>query len=289
MLKIGQIEYANCTPLFYVLRQQFNCSGYKFVSGVPAELNKLLLTSEIDVCPSSSVEYAYHPDRYSILPQLSISSIGAVASVLLFSQVPIEDLCGCLIHLSSESATSVNLLKILFNQKYGFTCTYEITSPVSIDSGVSASALLLIGDSALRTSLEKSAPYVYDLGELWHSWTGYPFVFALWLCRNEVADRGELIALSRQLVEAKERVSGQLELIATGAKEAGWMGKDRLLAYWRDNISYQLDEHAIAGLMLYYTKCFECGLIDGIPTLHFVDLYVAVYNSSSETDEAILT
>ena len=113
MLRIGQIEYANCTPLFHVLREQFPGSGYEFVTGVPAELNRMLLAGEIDVCPSSSIEYAYHPDRYTILPHLSISSIGAVASVLLFSKVPVEELDGLKIRLSSESATSVNLLKIL--------------------------------------------------------------------------------------------------------------------------------------------------------------------------------
>jgi chorismate dehydratase len=270
MLKIGQIEYANCTPLFHVLRQQFDCIEYQFILGVPAELNRLLQAGKIDVCPSSSIEYAYHPDLYSILPHVSISSIGAVASVLLFCRVPVEELSGSLIRLSSESATSVNLLKILIRQRFGLSCTYETAPPATINTNDSSSAFLLIGDSALKTSLEKSAPYVYDLGELWHSWTGYPFVFALWLCRKEVAEGGELTKLSRQLVAAKERVSGRLELIASGAKEAGWLGKDRLLAYWRDNISYQLDEQAKAGLMLYYTKCFECGLIEAIPTLHFV-------------------
>ena len=272
MLKIGQIEYANCTPLFHVLREQFDCSEYQFILGVPAELNRLLLTDEIDVCPSSSIEYAYHPDLYSILPQLSISSVGAVGSVLLFSMVPIEKLDGCLIRLSSESATSVNLLKILIRQRFGLSCTYETAPSGTIDVEDSSSALLLIGDSALRTSLEKSAQYVYDLGEMWHSWTGYPFVFALWLCRNEVAEGDRLNTLSRQLVEAKERVPGQLEQIATGAKEVDWMGKDQLMAYWQDNISYQLDEQAKVGLMLYYTKCFECGLIGAIPTLHFVEV-----------------
>ncbi|MFZ4859561.1 MAG: menaquinone biosynthetic enzyme MqnA/MqnD family protein [Desulfuromonadaceae bacterium] len=270
MLKIGQIEYANCTPLFHVLREQFNCSEYEFISGVPADLNSMLLTNKIDVCPSSSIEYAYHPDRYSILPQLSISSIGAVASVLLFSRVPIADLDGRLIRLSSESATSVNLLKILIRQRYGLSCTYEIAPSASTDSEDSSSALLLIGDSALRRSFEKSAPFVYDLGELWHSWTGYPFVFALWLCRIEIAEEGELKKLSHVLLEAKECVSGQLEQIATVAKETSWMGRTQLLAYWRDNISYHLDEQAKVGLMLYYTKCFECGLIDTIPSLRFV-------------------
>lgn len=272
MLTIGQIEYANCSPLFHVLRQQFDCSGYEFVLGVPAELNRLLLAGTIDVCPSSSIEYAYHPDRYSILPNLSISSIGAVASVLLFSRVPIAELGGGVIRLSSESATSVNLLKILISQRFGLSCAYETVQAAAIDAEESSPALLLIGDSALRKSLEKSAPYVYDLGELWHTWTGFPFVFALWLCRNEVAERDELKKLSQELVASKEHVSGQLELIAAGAREVGWMGKERLLIYWRDNISYQLDEHAIAGLMLYYTKCFECGLIDAVPELHFVEV-----------------
>lgn len=272
MLRIGQIDYANCTPLFHVLREQFSCSGYDFVTGVPAQLNRMLLAGEIDVCPSSSIEYAYHPERYRILPQLSISSAGAVASVLLFSRVPVEKLDGCNVLLSSESATSVNLLKILLSQRFGCSCTYEVAKAgVSVPDNESP-ALLLIGDAALRASLEKSDLYVYDLGELWYAWTGYPFVFALWLCRNDVADELELGTLARQLVQAKNLVPGQLEQIALHTKEACWMGSDRLLAYWRDNISYHLDELAQAGLLLYYTKCFESCLIPAVPPLKFTSL-----------------
>lgn len=269
MLKIGQIEYANCTPLFHVLREQFPCSDYEYVTGVPAELNRMLLAGEIDVCPSSSIEYAYHPECYTILPQLSISSIGAVASVLLFSRVPVERLDGCKIRLSSESATSVNLLKILLSQHFGCSCFYEVAQPGASVSDDDSSALLLIGDSALRTSLEKSDLFVYDLGEMWYKWTGLPFVFALWLCRNEVADAVELRVLARQLIQAKENVPGQLEHIAACSKEVNWVGHKRLLEYWRDNISYQFDESAQAGLMLYYGKCFASGLIAAVPALHF--------------------
>jgi chorismate dehydratase len=270
MLRIGRIEYANCTPLFQVLQEQFPINGYEFVTGVPAELNKKLLAGEIDVCPSSSIEYAYHPDRYTILPHLSISSIGAVASVLLFSKVPADKLDGCKILLSSESATSVNLLKIMIEQRFCCACSYEVSLPSANFTEMDSSALLLIGDSALRASLEKSDLFVYDLGELWYKWTGLPFVFALWLCRNELAERVELRNLARQLVQAKELVPERLEQIASRAKEVCWMGHDRLMMYWRDNISYQLDGRALDGLMLYYAKCFECGLIDSIPELHFV-------------------
>ncbi len=269
MLRIGQIEYANCTPLFHLLREQFPCSGYEFVSGVPAALNRMLLAGEIDVCPSSSIEYAYHPERYTILPELSIASVGAVASVLLFSRVPVEQLDGCTVLLSSESATSVNLLKILLSRRFGCSCRFEVAEPGVTGIDNMSSALLLIGDSALRTSFNKSELIVYDLGELWYSWTGLPFVFALWLCRNEIAEGDELKDLARDLILAKERVPGHLEQIAHLSKEGSWMNPDSLLAYWRDNISYQLDEHAQAGLMLYYTYCFECGLIAAVPSLHF--------------------
>ncbi|MDD2851487.1 MAG: menaquinone biosynthesis protein [Desulfuromonadaceae bacterium] len=269
MLNIGQIEYANCTPLFQVLREHFSCSGYEFISGVPAELNRKLLDGAIDVCPSSSIEYAYHPECYSILPHLSISSIGAVGSVLLFSRVPIEDLNGWKILLSSESATSVNLLKILLQQRYDCVCRYEVAPPSTALPCGDSPALLLIGDAALMASIKNSDLFVYDLGELWHSWTGYPFVFALWLCRNEIADRIELKELSRRLVQAKILVPQHLEQIVLCTKEVHWMGIDRLLSYWRDNISYHLDKQAQVGLMFYYEKCFECGLINSVPPLRF--------------------
>lgn len=272
MLKIGQIEYANCTPLFHVLRERSSCSGYEFIQGVPAELNRLLLTGRIDVCPSSSIEYAYHPERYALLPQLSISSVGAVASVLLFSDVPVEKLDGRKVLLSSESATSVNLLKILLTQRFGCSCTYEVTRPdVPVADGAAA-ALLLIGDSALRASMGKSNRFVYDLGELWYSWTGLPFVYALWICRSEIAEMAELRQLAHQLIQAKEFVPGCLEHVAAQSKEVGWMGRERLMAYWRDNISYQLGEDAQAGLMMFYTKCAEIGLLDAVPPLKFVIL-----------------
>lgn len=270
MLKIGQIEYANCTPLFHVLREQFPCPGYEFVAGIPAELNRLLLAGDIDVCPSSSIEYAHHPESYSILPHLSISSVGAVASVLLFSRVPAENLDGHNILLSSESATSVNLLKILLGQYLGCSCTYQVAKPDTTALGNDSAALLLIGDAALRTAGKNTDLFVYDLAEMWYAWTGKPFVFALWLCRNEVAAGEELKMLARQLVLAKELVPARLDEIAAIAQETSWMGRDRILSYWRENISYHLGANEQAGLMLYYTKCFEAGLILTVPPLHFI-------------------
>ena len=272
MLRIGRIEYANCTPIFRALQDIRPCDDYQFVGGVPAQLNAMLAIGMIDVCPSSSIEYALHPERYLILPQLSISSVGAVASVLLFSSVPLEKLNGRKILLSSESATSVNLLKILLEKRFGFTCSYAVHAASFDEALRDAPALLLIGDAALRESTLRSDLLVYDLGQLWYEWTGLPFVYALWLCKRQVAeDRyAEVAALAGYLVESKKNARNNLQSIAEGAPEALWMGAERLAAYWRENISYDLDEKHLEGLNLFYQYCSEIDLLTAEPILHFL-------------------
>lgn len=272
MLKIGQIEYANCTPLYHLLKELYDCGGYEFISGVPAALNTLLAAGKIDVCPSSSFEYAIHSERYRILPRLSISSNGAVASVMLFSRVPIEELDGQTIQLSSESATSVNLLKILMSQRYGCGCDYAVHSGTLYEALASSPALLLIGDAALRASLIKNELLVYDLGSLWRDWTGLPFVFALWLCRREVSDDPALAELTRRLIQAKEIAPLHHQRIIQYAREASWMPHERLLDYWRTNISYELGEESIRGLTTFFAKCHELGLITSAPALKFTEI-----------------
>ena len=272
MLRIGRIEYANCTPIFTVLKDLRPRTDYQFVGGVPAQLNAMLATGLIDVCPSSSIEYALHPERYLILPHLSISSIGAVGSVLLFSRIPLEKLDGRNILLSSESATSVNLLRILLEKRFGLTCSYKVHAGSLDDALQVAPALLLIGDEALRESTETSDLLVYDLGLLWYEWTGLPFVYALWLCRREVAaDHFEEVSdLAGYLVESKIRARNDLQSIAEVAPEVVWMGVDRLVGYWRENISYDLDEKHIEGLNLFYQYCSELELLTAEPKLHFL-------------------
>ena len=132
--------------------------------------------------------------------------------------------------------------------------------------------MLLIGDTALRASLLDTDLLVYDLGELWYEWTGLPFVFALWFCGRKVAgDRyAEVTRLAHHLIASKERACADLDSIARSATEAQWMGRDRLVAYWRDNISYDLDRRHLEGLTLFYRYCAELGLLPAEPELHFL-------------------
>jgi len=177
MLRIGHINYANCTPIFTAMHELFPSDAHQFVSGVPARLNSMLASGHIDLCPSSSIAFSMMPEKLLIMPDLSISSFGPVQSVLLFSKTAIEKLDGCTVMLSAESATSVNLLKILLKKRFSADCVFQSTSITGIEVLNSADALLLIGDAALKAAQSDNDFFVYDLGELWFDWTGTPFVF----------------------------------------------------------------------------------------------------------------
>ena len=265
-LRIGQIEYANCTPIFTSLKAHFPCTDYRFIGGVPAELNVMLRRGEIDVCPSSSIEYAKNPGTYVLLPDISISSVGPVKSVLLFSRVPIEKLNTGTIGLTTESDTSVNLLKILFARFYGFKNRFERTPLALPDALEQFSALLLIGDTALREGMTRKDCHVYDLGELWYHFTGLPFVFALWIATREAAEQrgGELKLLSRELLAAKRIACDSYASIAAASREREWIERDTLVEYWR-TISYDLTPRHIEGVRTFYRFACDLGLLTEEP------------------------
>jgi len=271
MLRIGHIDYANCTPIFNGMHELFSDGDYEYVRGVPASLNRMLAAGGIDICPSSSIAFSMAPEDLLIMPDLSISSFGAVQSVLLFSLKPIEELDGSTVLLSAESATSVNLLKILLKKRFSCNCYYKTTNLNSVEALEDTQALLLIGDSALHAAQCGPAVLVYDLGALWYDWTGTPFVFALWLVSKDafLRSESELLTLANRFVAAKRYAMANLDKIVDESPEKSWMGRERLLEYWKV-LSYDLTERHIEGLKLFFTFAAELGLIKSVPELVFL-------------------
>lgn len=273
-VRIGQIEYANCVPLFMAFRELCPDDQYRYVRGVPAVLNGLLARGEIDLCPSSSIVYGNDPSRYWLLPDLSISAVGEVQSVLLFSRKPLQELNGARIGLTNESDTSVALLKIILSRFHGFSNEYQRTGLPLTEAFSFFDALLLIGDMALKESLAGARCYVYDLGAIWQQQTGFPFVFALWIVNRAAVDgkHAEVALLLRSLLKAKELSKLSLERYAAEAKGLDWMSAQQRADYWRI-ISYDLDEQQLAGLSLFYRHAAELGIIAEAPELSFFSMY----------------
>ncbi len=260
-LRIGRIEYANSTPIFKALGESGRMGGFEIVKGVPTELSRLLFDGKIDISPTSSFEYLKNPDDYGFLPDLSISSIGEVKSVLLFSSRPLEELSGAKIHLSPDSASSVAVLRIILERMKGL-------APLYVEEESGADAALLIGDRALRVAREGGWPFVYDLGALWLELTGNPFVFALWIARRDVFERKReaFSALYRLLVAARQRAYRSFAKYAACESSALGMGEEELISYWQ-TLSYDLTAWHLCGLGLFAAQAHSLGLIGKAPDL----------------------
>jgi len=261
-LRIGRIRYANLFPIFYMLERSADCSAYEFVEGVPSVVNRLLREGDIDISPSSSIEYLRNEEKYTVLDGHSISSAGPIGSILLFSRRPIETLNGLIVLASSQSETSVALLDIVLNKFYDLDCPLKSTSEPLEKAIETHTAYLLIGDDALREALKWPKLYIYDLGDIWHKNTGLPFVFALWIARNawSMEEPALFERFRKDLDAAKVGALKNLRTIAGESPLLSMLSEDEIVSYWK-GISYDLDEEHKKGLELFQKYAEELKLI----------------------------
>lgn len=269
-LTVGHIPYLNCVPFFYYLKESGFCG--KLVSGVPSALNQMLQQGTIDISPSSSFEYARNWQDYLLLPEHSISSLGPVRSVLLFSPVELSDLEGELIAVTGESATSINLLRIILREFSGLTDVRDAVPDEPVESMIAQRRpALLIGDRALRLVAEQPAGMrIFDLGEIWHQHTGLPFVFALWMIRRDSLGSfaTELSQLSSQLHCSIDRALAAPRHLAETVAGSAKLPPEKIVEYWR-SIDYCLSERHLEGLRLFFKLCVKQQLLAQQPPLEF--------------------
>lgn len=263
-LRVGRIAYTNLFPIFYGLQRLPGAASYEFIDGVPSELNRKIRTGEIDISPSSSVEYLKHGADYQLIEGQSISSFGPVGSVLLFSRRPLEGLQGRTILTSSQSDTSVALLAVILRKFYGVEAELRSTTALTVSAQQADTAVLLIGDDAMKEALKWPREHIHDLGELWYRHTGLPAVFALWIARTDSAE--EKPALLRQflldLEESRKAAPGAFREIAGHSWLRQVIPEEELIAYWQ-GISYEFGDAHRKGLELFGRYAAELGLLQG--------------------------
>ncbi len=246
-MRIGKIPYLNLFPYFYWLENRSQ-KRYSFVEGVPSEVNRLLRQYQIDISPSSSVEYLRHRDRYLLVPGHSVSSRGPIGSIYLFSHRPLEALDGERVLLTYQSETSVALLKVLISSFYRLRPLFQ-QSNLPLQEGLKrASAYLVIGDEAILGYRNSQAAYIYDLGDLWYRHTGLPFVFALWIANRQAGP--EIDEFKRELDRALQWSMSHIREVAEACYLKGVLTEEELIQYWQ-GINYSLDEEHMEALRVF--------------------------------------
>lgn len=262
-LRLGRIDFVNILPVH--LHLEADEALYGQVRGVPSALNRMLRSGELDLGVVSSVEYALHAENYLLLPGLSISSDGPVGSVMLFSQLPMDQWAGRAVEAPFESNTSVALAKVLMHRLWRLDCPLRGEGE---DPG--AAAFLRIGDRALTEAASGRWAHVWDMGQQWKQLTGLPFVFAVWAVRRQVADqrRHDVSRLHLMLREARRR--GEADLTACAAEAHRILGgsPSAYLRYY-NLLRFGLGPLFRQGLSQFYEFLAQLGVIDQAPELEF--------------------
>ena len=252
MIRLGRISYVNMAPVFHRLTHDV-----EEVTGVPTELNRMLLAGALDVAPISSIEYARNASRLRLLPRLCVSSEGAVDSIQLVTRIPLGQVRS--VAVTPESATSVVLTRVLLPRA-------EIR-PLDEE----ADARLLIGDAALRSAFEDPTPH-HDLGRLWLERTGLPMVFAVWAAPEPVVDG--LGELQESLVASVRLARSEPERLAHEASDRYGYPPGFLARYF-EKLRYSFGPRERAGFYTFLEMARDVGELDHVPEFRFISTEIA--------------
>jgi chorismate dehydratase len=252
-IRLGAVSYLNTKPLVYGLAERLPQA--EIVYDLPSRLADQLAAGTLDVALIPSIEFFQDP-TYSIVSDACIGCRGPVWSVKLFSRVPPQEIRK--LALDEGSRTSVALVRILLQERYGLRP--EVV-PLSIDTsigGQQSEAILLIGDRAIHAP-PGEWNFTWDLGDEFNRWSGLPFVFAMWTARAGL-DPILLAEVDTALREARNDGLAHLDEIADREAPSVRLTSDACLAYLRDNLHFYLGAKEQQGLDLFYRHAAALGL-----------------------------
>lgn len=237
-IRVGIVNYLNTKPLIYGLEREPVKDMIELIGAYPSKLSKMLKDGEIDV---GLIPVASIPDlpSWHIVGNYCIGAEAEIASVCLFSEVPISEIKTVL--LDYQSRSSVALLKWLLREYWGIHPQLIETNDESYRSQIKGStAGLVIGDRALEQ--RKLSTYIYDLGSEWRAITGLPFVFAAWVSTRPLPEDF--------IIEFDRANALGLEMLDQIVRENDFDHYD-LKKYYSLHLSYELDERKRKGMELF--------------------------------------
>ena len=234
IIKVGAVSYLNTKPLMYAFKHGLQIKGMKITEGYPAKIAAMLLNDEIDV---GLVPVAIIPKlkEHYIISDYCIGAEGAVASVCLFSEAPLEKIKKVI--LDYQSKTSVALARVLIENYWKLQVVFEEAKENFREEIKGTTAAVVIGDRAFEQ--RKISAYKYDLAEAWIAFTGLPFVFAAWVANKQLPED-----FIKQFNEANKIGLENIDAVAA----ENFSPLYDLKKYFTQNISYELTENKRKGL-----------------------------------------
>lgn len=262
--RISASSYSNTAPLVWSFLYGKNHGKVELIlDTAPARSAELLAQDRVDAALVPVIAYQMIEDL-RLIPEVCVGAREKVRSVCLVTKgQPLGSVRKVSLDISSR--TSVALTKIIFREFLGNEPLWTDSRPDVSTMLADADAALLIGDPALKISSTAHSEFrTFDLAELWKSYTGLGFVFAMWMTRRP--------DLTVDLAAARDEGLDHIdEIVANYGPEIG-LGPDEMRTYLTNNITYSIDEPMLAGMELYFELAAKHRLIETKKDLRFISI-----------------
>lgn len=240
-IRVAAVSYLNTKPLLYGIRHHPIFKEIELIEDYPSRIAQMLINDEVDLglIPVAAV---LKLKEWHIVGNYCIGADGAVASVCIFSQVPMAQIET--VYLDYQSRTSVNLARILLKEYWKKDVRFVETVGEDFRQKIEgATAAVVIGDRALEQ--RQHAAYIYDLSEAWKEYTGLPFVFAAWIANKPLPED-----FVRRFDEANEAGTKNLDTVLGQLHFPHY----DLRTYFTKCLNYQLGDESRQGMKLFLKK-----------------------------------
>jgi chorismate dehydratase len=252
VVRIGAVSYLNARPLVEGIEARTDRFSVRY--DLPSVCARLLHAREIDLGLIPSIEYL-RGDGYRIVPDCAVASDGPVASVAIFTSMPIERVRS--IALDTSSRTSVALTRVLAARYFGIAPSFVDYSPDLTGMIARADAALLIGDPALFANFEGLGLQKIDLGAAWHDFTGLPFVYACWTGAEGAVNAHDVATLRAARAAGEAHAESVAARFFPDDSERAALGG----RYLRENIRFRLGDRECAGLERFFALAAKVGVV----------------------------
>lgn len=231
MYKLSIVNYYNTTPFLYGLKHKPITGNHVFEYDIPSVCAQKLQSKHVDI---GLVPVAILPllNEYHIISDFCIGANGAVDSVKLLSQKPLEELTHVL--LDYQSRTSVTLVQVL-NKHFWKKNIEFIPAKEGFEKQIKGTTgAVMIGDRTFGLT-STDYPYQYDLALEWKKYTNLPFVFACWVSNIKI-DQNFIDEFNASLAYGVNHIAEAVAEMPNHTK--GFDAYD----YLKNKISYRFDE-----------------------------------------------
>ncbi len=239
-LNLSAVSYLNTYPFVYGIKQSGFLQNYNLFLEVPSLCAERLKSGEADI---ALVPVGALPDfsNYYIVSDYCIGAVRQVITVLLLSHKPLEKIKK--IYLDFDSRTSARLVQVLAQSYWKIAPSFERLKPGQAEDASEHEAMVAIGDKTF--AIRDRYAYSYDLAGEWISFTGMPFVFAVWVSLKPVPE-DTLAMLNKALKFGVQNIDLTLDYFSTKLPENADCRQ-----YLTENISFTLDKEKKEGLNLF--------------------------------------